>query len=345
MKIIELKQRTPEWKAWRREGISATDSSVILRRNPYQTPWRLWCEKTGKFALPDLSNNPAVQNGVDHEDDARRLFIQRHQTCVIPCCAEGDDPIFRASFDGLTPENRPVEIKCPYFNPKTQTSKTWDDVMAHGLKADAVQMYAIQVQHQIYVAGADKGWLLFYNTLTGELLEFEILRDDALINEILAEGRKFYECLVKKIEPPMDRERDLFIPAEGEDRTRWIAAARDFAQVDQEIEALTKRLKELEAVRQQTKATLVELMGNHLVADFAGVTVTRSMVKGRVDYKQLYETQCGKSLSEDEVDALRTPSKERWMVSRTETDLPERCIDADLKESIERCDVGESLYW
>ncbi len=316
MKIIELKQRTPEWKAWRREGISATDSCVILRRNPYQTPWRLWCEKTGKFAPPDLSNNPAVQNGIDHEDDARRLFIQRHQTCVIPCCAEGDDPIFRASFDGLTPENRPVEIKCPYFNPKTQTSKTWDDVMAHGLKADAVQMYAIQVQHQIYVAGADKGWLLFYNTLTGELLEFEILRDDALINEILAE-----------------------------DRTRWIAAARDFVQVDQEIEALTKRLKELEAVRQQTKATLVELMGNHLVADFAGVTVTRSMVKDRVDYKQLYETQCGKSLSEDEVDALRTPSKERWVVSRTEADLPERCIDADLKESIERCDVGESLYW
>lgn len=102
MHIINLDQRTDAWKAWRNQGITATDSTVILGASPYKTPWRLWAEKVGKILPPDLSGNPNVQRGVALEDEARLLFQNKHLTCVMPACAESDvDPIFRASFDGF----------------------------------------------------------------------------------------------------------------------------------------------------------------------------------------------------------------------------------------------------
>ena len=91
---------------------------------------------------PDLSKNPNVQRGVALEDEARLQFQNKHLTCVMPACAECDvDPIFRASFDGLTPLNEPVEFKCP-------GDKVLTEVRTEGLKAKTVQMYSVQVQHE-----------------------------------------------------------------------------------------------------------------------------------------------------------------------------------------------------
>ena len=42
MKIIDVAQRTPEWDRWRAQGITASESAVILGRSPYKTLWRLW---------------------------------------------------------------------------------------------------------------------------------------------------------------------------------------------------------------------------------------------------------------------------------------------------------------
>ena len=289
MHIIDLDQRTDAWKAWRNQGITATDSTVILGASPYKTPWRLWAEKVGKILPPDLSKNPNVQRGVALEDEARRLFQNKHLTCVMPACAESDvDPIFRASFDGLTPLNEPVEFKCP-------GEKVLAEVRTEGLKAKTVQMYSVQVQHQMLVSGSNRGWLVFYDSTTKELIEFEIQRDETIIKRLLAEGRKFYESVTKKIEPPKDPLRDAFLPAEGEERMRWIAAARDFAQADREIEALQARINQLTVSRDEAKEKLISMMGNNALADFAGVSLTRSAVKGRVDYAKLLEKVVGGS--------------------------------------------------
>ena len=61
----------------------------------------------------------------------------------------------------------------------------------------------------------------------------------------------------KKIEPPKDSLRDAFLPAEGEERMRWIAAARDFAQADREIEALQARINQLTVSRDEAKKKLI----------------------------------------------------------------------------------------
>ena len=114
MQFVELDQRTDAWFEWRKNGITASESPVIVGLSPYQTPWRLWAEKTGFMERPDLSRNPNVQRGVLLEDAVRERIAQDMCDIIEPACAEWDtDPIFRASFDGLTSSNLPVEIKCP----------------------------------------------------------------------------------------------------------------------------------------------------------------------------------------------------------------------------------------
>ena len=257
----------------------------------------------------------------------------------MPACAESDvDPIFRASFDGLTPLNEPVEFKCP-------GEKVLTEVRTEGLKAKTVQMYSVQVQHQMLVSGSNRGWLVFYDSTTKELIEFEIQRDETIIKRLLAEGRKFYESVIKKIEPPKDPLRDAFLPAEGEERMRWIAAARDFAQADREIEALQARINQLTVSRDEAKEKLIGMMGNNALADFAGVSLTRSAVKGRVDYAKLLEKVVGREPTEEEIESVRSKPTERWYVKRVDRDLPKDAVDDDLEKSLNECDVGESLYW
>ena len=87
MKIIDLKQRTPQWHAWRNAGVTASEAPVLMG-SPYKTPWRLWAEKRGLVLQEDLSGNPHVQRGLREEPIARRRFEDRHGVMLLPICAQ-----------------------------------------------------------------------------------------------------------------------------------------------------------------------------------------------------------------------------------------------------------------
>lgn len=318
MKFIDLEQRTEAWKDWRRQGLTATDSPVILGANPYKTRWRLWAEKTGKVMPPDLSKNPNVRYGVAHEDDARRLFEMRHAVCALPACGEwDDDPLFRASFDGLTPESEPVEIKCP-------SAATLEDVRTRGLGSEAVRMYAVQLQHQMLVAGAARGWLVFYDGSADDLIEFEIERDDALINHrIIPEGRAFFELVRSGKEPDKDPMRDVYVPQNEADRSDWISAAKTFLCAEEEIRRLRREIERFQAVQEPCKDTFRRLMGNSCCAEYAGIAVTRSRTKGRINAEKLFEAALSRKPTEAELAVCRSPDAERWLFRVSGRDLPE----------------------
>ena len=151
MNVINVSQRTPEWHAWRAAGITASETAVILGRSAYKTPWRLWAERTGIAAPEDLSSNPFVQRGIQFEDQARRGFEERHGTILLPLCAESSEhPVLRASFDGLSDDDEPVELKVP-------SDRTYQTVAAQGEQARAYRLYWVQVQFQILVTDALRG--------------------------------------------------------------------------------------------------------------------------------------------------------------------------------------------
>lgn len=336
MRFVELDQRSDAWFDWRKNGITASESPVIVGMSPYQTPWRLWAEKTGFMERPDLSGNPNVQRGVLLEDAVRERIAQEMCDIIEPACAEWDhDPIFRASFDGLTSSNLPVEIKCP-------SERVFEDVKTNRENSKTFQLYNVQVQHQMLVADAPKGYLVFF--CNDELLKFEILRDEAIIGEILTKGREFFNCVVEKQEPELDPERDVYIPRD-EDAKTWLFLARDYRNIEEKIADLKAKIAMYEDQQVELKNSLKELCGNHVVVDFAGVAVRHSFVKGRVDYKKALE-KSGVTLSEDQLETFRSKPSERWNFKVTESDVPKDLLDEDIIASAKDSSLDvKSLWW
>ncbi len=317
MRIVDLAQRTPEWHRWRNGGITASEAAVILGRSPYQTRWQLWAEKTGLILPEDLSANPNVQRGVRLEPIARKAYEARCGDLILPVCAESDsEPLFRASFDGINSAGEPVEFKCP-------STAALEEVKQEGEQSASYQLYWVQVQHQLLVSGAQRGWLVFFYQKADaeELIDFEIPRDDAFLEELQEAGRAFWQLIESHTEPDKDPERDSFVPS-GETEFRWAALAKTYRSHHQQAAALEAQLKRLKQTMKTTQEELSVLIGRYAHADYAGLKLCRYSVSGGMDYRALVTEQLSQALDNLEPEVLehyRKPDSERWRltVSRT----------------------------
>ncbi|MBK1717191.1 YqaJ viral recombinase family protein [Thiocystis violacea] len=309
MKIVNLSQRTPAWLAWRAQGITASEAAVILGRSPYQTPWRLWAEKTGLCLPDDLSNNPFVQRGIALEDTARQGFEARHDTLLLPVCAEHrEHPELRCSFDGLTESGEPVELKVP-------GQKTWDAVAREGEASLAFGLYWVQLQFQLAVAEAARGWLVFDPVqMNVRVLEFVIERDAAFIEqELIPACLQFHEAVRKKQEPSPDPQRDCFVPT-GEEPLQWQRFAAQYRTAERRAKVLDAEIKGLKARMTEAQNGLVGLMGDFLLADQGDLRVRRYRQQGSVDYAAALEALVP-DLDASLLDAHRRPASERVRVT------------------------------
>lgn len=320
MIYVNLNQRSDEWFKWREQGITATEAVAIAGYSSYSTPWRVWAEKTGRVKAPDLSDNPYVRYGIDHEDEVRALFMEKHVDVVMPACGEYEgNRVFRASFDGISSGGEPVEIKCP-------GESTLEDVLARGEKSDAYQMYRWQVQWQILVADARRGWLVFYLG-NGKIKEFEVARDETMIAELIAKCSAFWEKnLLKDKAPEKIPDRDIYVP-KGDDLIAWGRAAADYRKIKEEIDRLTKLLEE-------PKARLLTLMGNYKNADFYGISVCQYTQKGSVDYRQILAKR-GILLTEQELETCRRKSNEVQKISLSKSEFPQDFVPEKNEELCE----------
>lgn len=313
MKVIDLAQRTPEWHRWRKSGVTASDACVLMG-SPYKTPWRLWCEKRGLVLEDDLSSNPHVQRGIRDEPIARRRYEERHGELLLPLCAESSDlPILRASFDGLTNDGRPVEIKAPY-------EKGFVDALKMGTQSALFQRYYAQVQAQIFVAEADGGVL---SMICGEdHLDLPVPRDDVIINDIVERAKVFWNSIETGKEPSLDPERDIFQP-KGDEERQWIQLANEYRRFECRKLALSNELKSLEGPIAKVEERLLDLMGDFLVADAAGLRVSRYLQQGSIDYKSALQALLPELIEDSLVAYRRKPSERvRWTLKSQEEIAP-----------------------
>ncbi len=188
------------------------------------------------------------------------------------------------------------------------------------------QLYYAQVQHQLLVTGADKGWLVFW--YEGELREFVITRDEAMLNELLAQAKEFWQQVLERKEPEKDPERDLYIP-HGKQAERWISAAEEYRIYDAEIQELKQRLSELQDKQKPLLDDMKSLMGEYFHADYGGVMVTRYKVAGRVNYKKLLEEKAS-GVKPDDIDKYRDEAGERCRVTVTDSVKPRYIVDEEV---------------
>jgi hypothetical protein len=73
------------------------------------------------------------------EDHVRQGFEERHDTPLLPLCVEStQEPVLRASLDGLSDDGEPVELKVP-------TTKTYQLLVEQREQATAYQLAWVEL--------------------------------------------------------------------------------------------------------------------------------------------------------------------------------------------------------
>ncbi|WP_166256045.1 YqaJ viral recombinase family protein [Marinobacter salicampi] len=339
MKIVTFGQRTHEWLQWRKEGVTASEAAIIMDDSPYMTPWRLWAEKVGLAEPDDLSKNPFVQYGIEHEDVARQAFEELHPGEVaLPLCAESsEESVLRASFDGVISRKRPVELKCP-------ASKTFGDVIQYGTESAPYKLYWHQVQHQMYVSGADEGFLVFYHE-SRDLKVFRIVRDDLYLARLVKKAKEFRDRVLKGNPPEKIPERDILIPT-GNCAEKWVEASETVKVYDAEIKSLQKKIDEHKAARKDAEDTLKGLLGEYHTGEYNGVRVNRYFREGKVNYNEfLRDKHPDADLSS--LSQYKEQAKEVYRITVTDNALPKWSRDESAIDEVEEIKdtYEQSLFW
>lgn len=332
MKVVNVSQRSDAWRVWRSQGLGASDAAVIMNRSPYKTPWRWWAEKTGLVLAANLDQHPLIRAGIQQEPAALQYFEDKHDVLLLPICGESEQyPLMRASFDGLSEANEPVEIKCPH-------ESTFLDVCLNREQSVAYQLYRCQVQQQLLVAEADRGFLSFYQA--GQSMDFEIRRDERFITELIETAMDLWAAVKNGKEPKKDPDRDLFLP-QGSAEQRWQQLAAHYRQNAERIQALKSELKAFDEQQDGLEQQLVTLMGDYLAAEHSGLRVNRFQIQGAIDYKAALQVLLP-DLSEATLASYRKSASARVRITCRDDDgkLAQAPFDAEVLKEIAGGD-----YW
>lgn len=193
MGIVELEQGTKEWHEWRASGIGGSDIATVLGKNPYKTPYKLYCERTGRIQ-PDKPS-AAMLEGIRQEPFARALFEQKHGMKVKPVCYEHDEyPWVHASLDGLSWDgktNVQIKVRQPHnFRAMVEIG-------------DAPEYMFLQTQWEMLASGAERSVLFVVNAATGDTWERCYDSDPELQAQMRLGAAVFWECLQEEIAPSL----------------------------------------------------------------------------------------------------------------------------------------------
>lgn len=288
MKVINVEQGTKEWLNWRKTVITATDCPAILGNSPWQTPYKCWQRKLG--LVEEQASNEAMERGKRLEPEARALFIQQTGIEMTPVVVESSEyPFLGASLDGISALGVSLlEIKCG--------GEKLHSMAAHNIIPD---YYLDQMQHQMFVTGAELCYYYSYDGKNGICIE--VPRDATFEERFMPKARAFWKGIAFFEPPPLVQKdyRDM------NDSLEWAEYARMYQEVDANIKAMEEK-------KDYLRKKLI-----HLCADQSsqggGVKVIKTMMKGRIDYDNIPEIKMV------DLDKYRKESTSQWklMIDRS----------------------------
>lgn len=282
--MSSLIQQTEEWLEMRKSKIGASDAPVIMGVSPWKSVYSLWEEKVGFRVNPP--GTYAMQRGLDLEEKARKCFESKTNLIVFPrVMFHSDYNWMMASMDGLDIEEKnAVEIKCP--------GKEDHLVAVNGMIPDK---YYPQLQHQMEVCNLDKMFYFSFDGDDGVIVECQ--RDDKYIKKLLKEERDFYDHMVDFVPPKMS-EKDFDVRTDD----IWRSSVEEWTRASQE-------LSKWERIEKDLKQELIA-MTNGKNTKGAGITVSKVLRKGNVDYSKI------KELNGIDLDTYRKDPVEYWKISK-----------------------------
>lgn len=261
MRKVELEQGSEEWLRWREGRLCATDAAILLGESPYDTPFMGWQRKCG--FIPEKVKTEAMERGHRDEPIARALFIEEYGINMTPCCIESEENTFiGASLDGIS--------DCGRYALEVKSQRPVTEVPG---------LHWIQMQHQMSSSDKTVEKTFYVSHWEGRNITFEVYRDDAWAKEYLPQALKYWGLVVFKEPPPLS-------PKDYQDRTydiEWSTVALQYKEVNAQI-------KQLETLKEFYRRQLIELTGDQNAMG-CGLKVLKKFTKGRIDYKEVVETQ------------------------------------------------------
>lgn len=249
----------------RQNFLGGSEIAAVMGQSRWKTPYRLWCEKTGKIEVPDLSNNPAVEMGTRLEQFVADLFAEKTGKTVRKAPKVYQHPKYPflvAHVDRLiTGEDELLECKtCSQYK-----LEEWENKIP--------KEYILQVMYYLGITGRKKGWIACL--IGGQKFDYKCIDfDEELFNLMVEKAVKFWEQVQNKVPPvilPDDAEtlgevysehtEDLIECSELNDRVAYVQ------ELKMHRDEINKEIKEIET---ELKATIKDKMG--IITDTYKVT-------------------------------------------------------------------------
>ena len=277
-------QGSPEWIEMRRKFIGASDVSIIMGMSPYSTPHQLWEVKQG---IREIVVTSAMTRGTEMEAPAREAYEAQMGGKKFPprVVFHKEHKFMMCSLDGLNEElNLAVEIK----NCKLEDHQKAKDgeVQSH---------FYSQLQHQMACLGHDK--IHYWSFHSGKGVCVSVQRDDAYIEKMIEKEKFFFENYIEGFKEPPLTDRDYITREDDE----WKALVYKW-------KIAKEKLKEAEEVESLIRdAIIAESKEQNAIG--CGIRVTRSLVRGPIDYSSIPEL-IGVNLEQ-----YRKAASTRWRLS------------------------------
>ncbi len=187
-------QGSPEWLAWRSEGITATEAAVIMFPDQYKSALTVYNQKVG-IAPPDDQSDPDgfFEWGHILEDDLVRKFKTEHPELAgtVTTGRLYQRGWAKCSLDAqcVLANGTPCIIECK----SSQSASKWNPYP---------EKYFAQVQWQMYVTGIRKAIIIALICEGGyHYIEREVEYSPKFVEEMLYKCLDIHRCVLNKKVP------------------------------------------------------------------------------------------------------------------------------------------------
>lgn len=265
--MLDQVQGSKEWHVQRRLRIGGSEIATIMGISPWNTPYRLWMEKTGLVEPEDISNKPHVVRGVLAEPVAREKYNRLTEKNFTPKVWPVIDGCLGASDDGYNEEtNEIIEIKC-------MGEQAHEDAKAGVIP----EYYRMQMTWTMGISGATKCQFVSCRPESDyELVVIEVLADMPSFLRMRIKALDFWEMVKTKTPPPLS-DKDV---VDFSDNKEFIAYVREYS-------SFSKTLAELELKVEATRAKLISLAEGYPSVKCGPLKLSRFTRKGSIEYGKI----------------------------------------------------------
>lgn len=291
-KKVDLLQGSPEWKAWRRFKIGASEIAAIMGDCPYNTPLQLYEKKISGI---EDAYNPAMEAGHENEIKARDYINKNTESNYQPDSFESIKyPWLIASLDGWDENSAVPILEIKY------TKKEWHEMIRN---RDIPKHFQWQLQQQMLVMGVSK--VLFVSYKGKDSIVIIVEENPIMQPQIIQSSKIFYDRMMNFDPPPACEHDNIKIEDES------------LIGLLQRYKRLTTLSKSNELEMQEIKSKVITHLERENIkrAIIGNSKISYTVSKGKVDYKSLAEKLIPEDILIKERESFRSDPIESWRFS------------------------------